>query len=291
MVVLGTAVLLVVALVTAVQTRTSHRRDATRSAALRGAALGVVFARAEGTDQDARVLAVLRLADVGSGPLRLGPVRLDDPGWAIRTAPVARLAVGDEVVMAFVHLWRCESPDPVPTAVLASAEVPGAGRRSFTLPLGTGARAEMTGRRDATCGALPAGRAVDLGRTTLTVERTRLALDIELFNRSTSPVTVRSVSVPGLRTAVDRLPVVLPPRPRGSPAGRPPSTRLHLSLTFAQCLALGQFRDGAPVPTAWLGLAVTGRGGAARTRVVLDGLSPLLVVLHEQVCGRAVGTS
>lgn len=310
--VVGLVAVLLLAVAGRVVVVQQHRNDR-RAAALRAIDLAVRTVLSDGSDQDARVQVELGISNAGGTALVLRGVRLDAPDWLLQAPLPPRLGSGQEVRAGFWHLWRCPV-DPPPSAVLLDVEVPGVARRTVRRELDASGTQDLAALRQGTCGDVGAARAVDLGTTSLTVGPRSLQVSLQLFNRSTAPLSVRAAGLSGtmvigaavsttvvspsgrpspavptpapgpLASSGSSLPILLRGRPAGSPAGRPSSVVLSLLVRYPRCLPLAFHRDEPLPPEPGVELVVRGRDGAVRSVVAVPGLPEALARLRAAAC-------
>lgn len=264
----------------------SSRRQARQQATALLAGLDVAVAtdRLSGSDTAIAVGLDLRLRNVGSSDLRLVGQRLDAPGWRSGST-VHALVAGAAAPVRFDHAWRCGADEQLPTVLLLDVEVAGGGQRTLSAPLDHDGANGLAQLRAGTCGDFDPARAVQVGRTSSVLVGRQVVVDVELLNRSTGSVQLSGPVVGGfVVTGAPAAPIRLPGRRVGSPAGTPPSTRLHLGLRVAGCSAQPNPRDRLP-ETLGLLLRVTGRGGSAMSLQYVTGLGELLHQLAQDQCG------
>jgi hypothetical protein len=131
-----------------------------------------------------------------------------------------------------------------------------------------------TGRE--ACGDLDAGKALN-GRATVTTKAgAQLSFDLTLSNRSVHAVMVRGFALDGTHVMTSqRLPFPVAPR----------STRkVHLVITLAECLGVGQVGSNGAVDGLEVEVRVTGKGGAAAVRVGSTHLQELVEARRRERC-------
>ena len=131
-----------------------------------------------------------------------------------------------------------------------------------------------TGRE--ACGDLDADKAL-MGRASVTTRAgAQLSLDLTLSNRSVHAVRVRGFALDGLHVLTSqKLPFPVAPRS---------TRRVHLVLTPAECLGVGQVGSNSVADGLEVEVRIEGKGGPATVRVGSSHLQELVETLRRERC-------
>ena len=180
-----------------------------------------------------RAAARLELRNPGPGSVELASAAVD--GWTV-SVEAGALQPGGQTTLRLSTSLDCQAL-PRPAAVTVRLRVPGGGRVTRRLPV---VAADLLPDAQEACGQLPPAAALDVGHSSAVVVGDALELDLDVLDRTTTPLRLLSVSGDGARVEVrPGLPLLLP----GRVPGRVPTTRaLHLRVSVAACRdAVGSF--------------------------------------------------